>query len=100
MTLSSSSTNAEVWAAYDDNASYEEQGSLAMARSFVTACRLLLRRTPQMAMHDGKNQIQNNLTVIREEMERAQRWIDAQPSDSGGVSSGRAIQFTLNGFRG
>jgi len=98
MTLTSSSTDAAVWAEYDDNASYEEQSSVSMARSFVTACRFLLRRTPQMAMHDGKNQIQNNLTVIREELERAQRWIAAQPVSSGSTSS-RVIQHTLNGFR-
>lgn len=99
MTLSSASTNAEVWAAYDDNASYEEVGSVAMARSFVTACRILLRRTPQMAMHDGKNQVQNNVAVIRQEMERAQRWLASQPAASGNTGRG-VVQHTFEDFRG
>lgn len=99
MTLSSVSTLAEVNAAYDDNASYEEQSSLSMAREFISACRILLRRTPQMAMHDGKNQLQNNLTVIRQEMERAQRWIDRQPASSGSTSGG-VVQHTFQDFRG
>ena len=48
-TLSSNSTDAEVWAAYDDNASYEEDGSRAKALAFVTACRILRRRLPLSA---------------------------------------------------
>lgn len=99
MTLSSASTLAQVQAAYDDNASYEEAGSVAMAREFVTACRILLRRTPQMTMHNGLNQMQINVTVIRDEMQRAQRWIDSQPASGGGVSGNRAIQHTLQNFR-
>jgi hypothetical protein len=48
-TLSSNSTDAEVWAAYDDNASYEEDGSRAKALAFVTACGILRRRLPLSA---------------------------------------------------
>jgi hypothetical protein len=45
-TLSSNSTDAEVWAAYDDNASYEEDASRAKALAFVTVGRILRRRIP------------------------------------------------------
>jgi hypothetical protein len=45
-TLNGNSTDAEVWAAYDDNASYEEHGSRTKALALVTACRVLWRRLP------------------------------------------------------
>jgi hypothetical protein len=41
-TLDSTSTLSEILAAYADNASYAEDGSATKARSFITACRLLL----------------------------------------------------------
>lgn len=43
-TLSSTSTDAEVNAAYDDNASYAEDDSLSKAKAFRTAVSLLIRR--------------------------------------------------------
>lgn len=54
-TLNSSSTDAEVWAAYDDNASYEEDGSRAKALAFLTACRILRRRLPISGSRDGQS---------------------------------------------
>ena len=44
--LSSSSTLVQVENAYDDNASYAEDESVAKCRAFLTACRILLRRMP------------------------------------------------------
>ena len=41
-TLNASSTDAEVWAAYDENASYQEDDSTAKALAFITAGRILL----------------------------------------------------------
>jgi hypothetical protein len=74
-TLSSNSTDAEVWAAYDDNASYEEDASRAKALSFVTACRILRRRLPLSAGRGPQ-------TVTREwldaEISAAKAWLDAQ----------------------
>lgn len=47
--LTSASTLAQVEASYDDNASYAEDASVAKAKAFVTACRILLRRLPAEA---------------------------------------------------
>ena len=46
-TLSSSSTRADVEAAYADDASYVEDASVPKARVFVTACRLLILKYPR-----------------------------------------------------
>lgn len=72
--LSSSSTDAEVWNAYDDNASYEEDGSPATAGTFVTACRILLRRRPANMAVDGES-VAFDAQAIREQLSRAQNWL-------------------------
>lgn len=46
------STDAEVGAAYEDNASQEEDASRAKALAFITACRILRRRRPVPAGRD------------------------------------------------
>ena len=48
-TLSSASTLAQIEAAYKDNACYEEDASVAKAKIFVTACRLLIRTPSQIS---------------------------------------------------
>jgi len=86
-TLSSASTIAEVQAAYDDNASYEEDASTAKCRAFVTACRFLLRRIPKRAVHGGRGggeEIETDPTQIAAELAKAQRWLAAHAGPSAG----------------
>lgn len=45
-TLTSSSTLAEIEAAYADNASWEEDASTSKAAAFITACKLLIQKQP------------------------------------------------------
>lgn len=94
-TLSSSSTLAEIQAAYDDNASYVEDDSTAKAQVFVTACRLLLRQTPKVAVHGGRGgrEIQLSPELIRDEMRDAQQWLSQKST------AGRAKRFSLENFR-
>jgi len=76
-TLSSSSTLAEVQAAYDDSASYAEDESVGKAAAFITACRVLLRRLPKRAVHGGREteEIELDPAMIRKELSEARRWI-------------------------
>lgn len=74
-TLSSSSTLAEVQAAYDDNASYLEDDSVVKAKAFVTAVRILLRRTPSRA-EKGSNAQGWNHESLRKELEEARDWLE------------------------
>jgi hypothetical protein len=85
-TLSAASTLAQVQAAYDDNASYAEDDSLAKARAFATACRLLLRRIPSRGAHGGRSgiEIEFDPNIVRGELTDAQRWIGTR-SGGGGV---------------
>src|SRR5687768_3075117 len=93
--LSSSSALTEVEAAYDDNASYAEDGSVAKAKAFVTACRILLHRLPAEA---GTRESHMRLSpeLIRKEMEEAKAYVaanDTSISDAGGT------RVTLGSFQ-
>ena len=95
-TLSSNSTDAQVLAAYDDNASYEEDGSRTKALAFVTACRILRRRLPLSAARGPQSVTRESLDA---EIVAAQQWLDAHPAttDSG---SGRVRYVSMENYRG
>ena len=78
-TLSSTSTDAQVRAAYDDNASYSEDGSLAKAKALVTAIRLLLRRQPKRFASGGRGgeEVELDPKVLQDELRAAQSYIAA-----------------------
>jgi len=78
--VDSSSTNAQVFAAYDDNASYEEDGSVTKAKAFMTAIRIILRRRPQMTL---KEQMQISFETLQKELQHAREWLAANPGTSG-----------------
>lgn len=80
MAIDSNSTDAEVWASYDDNASYEEDSSRAKALAFITACRIILRRRPSSASRGGMTV---SYESIRDEMQQARAWLAANPATTG-----------------
>ena len=80
--LNSSSTNAQVWAAYDDNASFEEDSSPAKAAAFITACIVLLRRRPNQVSTDSQS-VAFDAVQISNELKRARKWLAANRSGSG-----------------
>jgi hypothetical protein len=82
-TLTSSSTTAEVKAAYDDNAGYAEDDSAGAATTFITACRILLRRLPKSVMRGSSDQLTLELELIHKEMLAAQRWLSGKRTGGG-----------------
>ncbi|OHB82787.1 MAG: hypothetical protein A2V98_25835 [Planctomycetes bacterium RBG_16_64_12] len=94
--LSGASTLAEVLAAYDDTASYAEDSNVAKAATFVTACRILLRRLPKRAAHGGRGaeEIEIDPVVLRDEMRAAQKWLDAR-----NLTNTPARAFSFANFR-
>ena len=97
MSISSQSTDEQINAAYDDNADYAEVGSIVKARTFVLACRIMLRRTPQQAGSDGQY-VGRNLLVLQSEMNRALDWLASAVDLSEGGSAG-VIHPNLRDFR-
>lgn len=89
--VTSSSTVAEIEAAYIDNGSYVEDQSVTKCRAFITAARALLIRLPSTAVK-GANTLSFNLENIRKELEDAQKWLEAR--DTAGTDlPGPAITY-------
>jgi hypothetical protein len=78
-TLTGNSTDSQVWKAYDDNASYEEDGSRAKALAFMTACRILLRRTPTRSEQNGEV-VEFDQVRISGELDSARNWLVRNPA--------------------
>lgn len=86
--LTSSSTDAQVAAAYDDNASYEEDNSPTKAAAFLTACRILKRRVPQSMSSSPGSVTERDLDA---DIEAVQDWLKANGSTQSMFTRGRCI---------
>jgi len=97
-TLSSSSTLAEIQAAYADNASYAEDASPAKARVFVTACRLLLLYLPKRSVSGGRGgtEVELDPRLIQQEMQAANRWL---ASSRAAVTGGGVVYADFDNYR-
>ena len=97
MAISSSSTIAQILDQYEDNAGYESNGSLAEAKLFATACRMLLspRRTPEMQAHDGE-MVRIDTEALREELKKAEQFI---LNGGARVRSENIIHYGLDNYR-
>lgn len=80
-TLDSTSTLDDIKAAYADNASFEEDRDVSKAKSFVTACRLLLLKMPRMTGKSG-GQLQLSPELIQREMTRGLAYVQANDTSS------------------
>ncbi len=83
-TLDSSSTITEVYAVYDDNASWEEDGSTTKAKAFVTACRFMLRHAEEASRGGDRTTVSQkfNYEAIRAGMMDAKKYIAEQAAGS------------------
>jgi hypothetical protein len=95
-TLTSASTDAQVWAAYDDAASYEEDGDAAKCKAFITACRFVLRRRPQTF---GRGEQSGTFEAVASELESARQWLAANPSSTGAGSRTSERFADLSAYR-
>ncbi len=96
-TLNSASSLDDVFAAYLDNASYEEQASAPMCRAFITACRCLLLLLPKRTSHANRaEEVETDPAVITEEMKAAKMWLTI---NSAALSAARAAYCDFTNFR-
>lgn len=94
-TLTKLSTEAQIWESYDDNASYEEDHSVAKAEAFITACRFLTRRRPTSISRGERS---TTLESLQQEIKAAQTWIQYNPSVTSATSS-RTRYGSMEAFR-
>lgn len=83
-TLTQDSTFAEIRNEYATTASYHEDNSVAKARRFVTACRLLLLRLPKSSGH-GASRADMNPDMIERQLLDAERFVVGASGTNSGV---------------
>lgn len=88
MALTSASTLADVQAQYDDNVSYDLNGSVSSCKLFIEAARILLRRMADETQASGGARVRQERTVIAAQLADAQRWWMSNDPNAGVVSGG------------
>ncbi|MEY2855666.1 MAG: hypothetical protein RL030_2798 [Pseudomonadota bacterium] len=86
--VDSSSTLAQVEAAYDDNADYRDSSSVTKARLFAQACRILVRRYVSGIAIDGAS-TSRNVDLIKQQLSDVDGWLDG--NDTARSSSGSVV---------
>jgi len=84
-TFSSTSTDAEIWAGFDDNASYDVDASVTKARRFIEVCRILIRRRPVRTMAGGQSADFDG-SAIQKMLDEASEWLATNNTSENGGS--------------
>ena len=71
--LGSTSTLAEIQAAYDDNCGYDLSNDLTMCKNYILACRLLLRILTDEAS-SGESRVRQDRVLLQSELKKAESW--------------------------
>jgi hypothetical protein len=94
--LDSSSTLAQIKAAYADNADYDDAADashVAKAKAYRHACRLLLVRLPKVS-GQGVEVLHLSPELIAKELEKVVAWLGSHDAASGGYIDGVAVPAT------
>lgn len=93
--LDSTSGYSDAKAAYLDNMTWYEDGSVSKAKAFVTACSMLLFLIPKR-QQDGQFDTEIDPGVIKGQMADARKFADGQNASG----TGKAVsQARMGGFR-
>ena len=87
MAEDSSSTFAEVEAAYDDNAGYDVNGSVEECKLFIVAGRILLRRLNEQTKQ-GDDEARKRTKAIQDAVDEALKWWKA--NDTAATTTSRS----------
>lgn len=97
-TLTSSSTIAEIEAAYVDNASYVEDKDVAKCRAFITAARILLIKLPVSQAKAGAS-LTYSIDSVRDALKEAQKWLEDHSTDDDDRAGPRVTRVDFRNFR-
>ena len=86
--IDSTSSLADVKAAYYDNAAYDVDGSMQEAQTFLAACRqLLVRLAKRAATGSRAEEVEIDPGVLERQMNECKRWIFAQNTHAAGAQT-------------
>ena len=79
MSLTSSSTDAQVDAQWEDNVNYAAENSVAMCKLFLHANAMKINRTAAAMTHDGDQiSVGDNLRFFADKDREAKAWLQSQ----------------------
>jgi hypothetical protein len=81
-TLDHYSSRDKVLNSLMDNASYDEDESLAKAKLFRTACRIWLMRWAVVKSKNSESELWLSVENVQKQLDQAEAWIRAQPTAS------------------
>ncbi len=87
MAVDSTSTFAEVEVAYDDNAGYDVNGSVAECKLFIVAGRILVRRLNEHTKQ-GDDESKKRSKAIQDSIDIAVKWWNT--NDSSALSTSKS----------
>lgn len=90
-TINSTSTDADIRAAYLDNCTYSEDGSVDKAKAFVSACRAMIVRGITVIDQAGER-LEMSPPALQREITEANRFVGLN-------SAGRTVFRDLRSFR-
>jgi hypothetical protein len=97
--VDSNTATEDVEAAYEDAAQYDMGGGVTMAKEFVVAARILLRRISK-TMKRGDLEVEKRIESIEAELNRATKYVrENDTAATSGRSGGQVRHFDLGGFR-
>lgn len=100
MAVTSASTDDQVQAQIDDNANYDEIRSLASARAYRTALRIMIGRLERRSkVEDGGNTLETRTDGLKAMMAEVQSWLGVNDTDDQAQSGALAIDFDMSNFR-
>ncbi len=91
-TIDSSSTTAQITAAYLDNCGYAEDASVAMAKAFVTAC-VAMRVRGITKLDNAGELMEFSIGGLKELADEARRFINANAGPAAGGSGVKHVDF-------
>jgi hypothetical protein len=98
MAITSSSTPAEVWAAFIDNSDYDDTRDRAKAMVFRKVCRILIGKYRTMSA--GEEGRTYSLESLQQMLQDVDDWINANPDKSAAGYHGRNRYFAMENYRG
>ena len=96
-TLDSTTSTADVRAAFDDNSGYEASNSLSMAQTFLQACIILSNRVPKRSVSGGRGA--EEFEIAPEILENRLREVRTWRSSKTATSRVRHVDLGVD-FRG
>jgi len=98
MALTSASTDAQVEAAYEDNADYDTTNSTTKAKDFIQASRFKMNRMAQEVRHGGAS-VRDEYLKYERALNAATGWLKTNDTSFAGGASGLVKHVSFEDFR-